>query len=42
MQGESVEELLENVREVISGVLEVMAEQGRRPESKFQILDLAV
>jgi len=41
-QGESVEELLENFREAISGVLEVMDEQGCKPESKIQILDVAV
>ncbi len=41
-QGESVGELLENVREAISGVLEEMTEQGRSPESNIQILDVAV
>ena len=41
-QGDSVEELLANVREAISGVLEAMAEQGREPESNIQILDVAV
>jgi predicted RNase H-like HicB family nuclease len=41
-QGESIEELLENVREAISGVLEVMEAQGSKPESNIQILDVAV
>jgi predicted RNase H-like HicB family nuclease len=41
-QGESVEALLENVREAISGVLEVMEVQGHKPESNIQILDAAV
>jgi hypothetical protein len=31
-----------NVREAITGVLEVMKEQGARPEANIQILDLAV
>jgi hypothetical protein len=33
---------MENVREAITGVLEVMKEQGKRPESNIQILDVAV
>jgi predicted RNase H-like HicB family nuclease len=41
-QGDSVAELLENVREAIAGVLDVMKEQGNRPESNIQILDVAV
>ncbi len=41
-QGETFDELLENVREAISGVVEVMKEQGRRPEPSVQILDVAV
>ena len=41
-QAETVEELMVNVREAITGVLEVMKEQGQRPESNIQILDLAV
>ncbi len=32
-QGETVEELLENIREAISGVIEVLREQGRKPEA---------
>jgi len=41
-QGETIDELMENVREAITGVLEVMKEQGRQPESNVQILDVAV
>ena len=41
-QGETVDEVTENVREAITGVLEVMKEQGRRPEPSIQILDVAV
>ena len=41
-QGESVNELMENVREAIAGVLEVMREQGHQPETNIQILDVAV
>ena len=41
-QGETMDELMINIREAISGVLEVMKEQGKRPESNIQILDVAV
>jgi predicted RNase H-like HicB family nuclease len=41
-QGETVDELLANVREAITGVLEVMKELGQKPEDNVQILDLAV
>lgn len=41
-QADSVSELMNNVREVIRGVLEVMREQGDLPESNIQILDIAV
>jgi predicted RNase H-like HicB family nuclease len=41
-QGESISELIDNVREAIVGVLEVMKEQGRQPESNIQILDVAI
>jgi predicted RNase H-like HicB family nuclease len=40
-QGESMEELMANVREAITGVLELMKEQGARPETNIQILDVA-
>ncbi len=41
-QGETVEELKHNIREGIAGVLEVLKEQGREPDSSIQILDVAV
>jgi predicted RNase H-like HicB family nuclease len=41
-QGESVLELMDNIREAITGVLEVMKEQGAHPETNIQILELAV
>jgi predicted RNase H-like HicB family nuclease len=41
-QAETVDELLGNIREAISGVLEVMREKGQLPESNVQILDIAV
>jgi hypothetical protein len=33
---------MDNVREAIAGVVDVMKEQGRQPESNIQILDIAV
>jgi predicted RNase H-like HicB family nuclease len=41
-QGETVDELKHNIREAIAGVLEVLKEQGREPDSNIQILDVAV
>jgi predicted RNase H-like HicB family nuclease len=41
-QGETVEELLANLREAIAGTLEVMKEEGGKPESNVQILEVAV
>ncbi len=41
-QGESVDELLGNLREAITGVLEVMREEGRSPEASVQVLELAI
>ena len=41
-QGESVAELMDNVREAIAGVLEVLREEGRQPEPNILILDIAV
>ena len=40
--GETVDELKQNIREAIAGVLEVLREQGRKPDSSIQILDVAV
>jgi predicted RNase H-like HicB family nuclease len=41
-QGETVDELKHNIREAIAGVLEVLREQGREPDSNIQILDVVV
>jgi predicted RNase H-like HicB family nuclease len=41
-QGEIVDELMANVREAITGLLEVMKEHGKCPESNIQIVDIAV
>ena len=41
-QGETVEELKHNIREAITGVLAVLKEQGREPDSNIRILDVAV
>ena len=41
-QGETIDELKENIREAISGVLDVMKVQGAQPESNIRILDVAV
>ena len=41
-QGETVDELKQNIREAIAGVLEVLKEQGREPDSNIQILEVAV
>jgi len=42
LAGETVDELLQNLREAIAGVLEVMQEEGRAPESSVQVVELAV
>ena len=42
VHAENIEELMENLREAITAVLEVMREQGRQPEGNIQILDIAV
>jgi predicted RNase H-like HicB family nuclease len=41
-QGETLSELMGNVRDAINGVRAVMGEQGTQPESNIQILDVAV
>ncbi len=41
-QGESIPELLDRVREAITGILDVLREQGTEPESNVRILDIAV
>jgi predicted RNase H-like HicB family nuclease len=41
-QGETVDELLTNLREAIAVTLEVMREEGRSPEPDVQVVELAV
>ena len=41
-QGETVDELMDNIREAISAVLDVLKEQGGQPESNIRIMDVAV
>jgi predicted RNase H-like HicB family nuclease len=41
-QGETVDELLANLREAAQGCLAVMREEGRSPEPEVEITELAV
>ena len=41
-QGDTVEQLMENLREAASGYLEVMREEGRQPQPEIQVAELAV
>jgi predicted RNase H-like HicB family nuclease len=41
-QGETVDELLINLKEAIGVTLDVMREDGRSPEQNVQILELAI
>lgn len=41
-QGETIDELLDHIKEAIEGVLEVMASEGKKPESDIQVVELAV
>ncbi len=41
-QGETIDELKANIRDAIAGVLDVLREQGREPDARIQILDVAV
>jgi predicted RNase H-like HicB family nuclease len=41
-QGETLEEITANIREAISGVLDVLEEEGVEPESNVRILEIAV
>ena len=41
-QADTIDALEENIREAIAGVLEVLKEQGRDPDSNIRILDVAV
>jgi predicted RNase H-like HicB family nuclease len=41
-EGETIDELKHNIREAIGGVLDVLKQEGREPDSNVQILDVAV
>ncbi len=41
-QGETVEELMTNLREAAAGCLEVLAEEGRSPDPEVEVADLAL
>jgi predicted RNase H-like HicB family nuclease len=41
-QGETVEELMVNLREAALGCLEVLKEEGRSPEPEVEVADLAL
>ena len=41
-QGETLDELQSNLREAISGYLEVLQTEGRSPDPEVQVLELAV
>ncbi|MGB6945310.1 MAG: type II toxin-antitoxin system HicB family antitoxin [Bryobacteraceae bacterium] len=41
-QGETIDELKDNIREAIAGVLEVLRERGQEPDANVRILDVAV
>ena len=41
-QGQTVQDLLANLREAIAGTWEVMKDEGIKPESNVQILEVAV
>ena len=41
-QGETIDELKQNIREAMVGVLAVLEEQGREPDANIQILEVAV
>lgn len=41
-QGETMEELLTNLREAALGCLEVLREEGRSPDPEVEVADLAI
>lgn len=41
-QGETMPELMKNLREAAQGCLEVLREEGRSPEPEVEITELAV
>lgn len=41
-QGQTVADLLENLREAALGYLEVLGEQGRQPQPEIELAELAL
>ena len=41
-QGETVQELLSNLREAAAGCLEVLAEEGRSPDPEVEVAELGL
>ncbi|MBP7826670.1 MAG: type II toxin-antitoxin system HicB family antitoxin [Verrucomicrobia bacterium] len=41
-QGETIEQLLVNLREAALGYLEVLREEGRQPQPEIQLAELAL
>lgn len=41
-QGETIEELENNLREAVNGYLEVLRAEGRSPDPEVQVLELSV
>jgi predicted RNase H-like HicB family nuclease len=41
-QGETIQELMENLREAAQGCYEVLVMEGRSPEPEVEIADLAI
>ncbi|MBI4657594.1 MAG: type II toxin-antitoxin system HicB family antitoxin [Verrucomicrobia bacterium] len=41
-EGETIEELQANLREAITGYLEVLRAEGRSPDPEVQVLDLCL
>ena len=41
-QGETVAELMENLREAALGYLEILREEGRQPQPEIQVAELAI
>ena len=39
---ETIDELKDNIREAIAGVLDVLKQEGREPDAHVQILEVAV
>ncbi len=41
-QGDTMDEVTANIREAISGVLDVLGEEGVEPEANVRVLEIAV